>query len=338
MMQDIDGDTKSMKAFAANPWQHPKAKEWDALSVEQWLDKGLLETADDQELIRMCCRSIWSVEAPEMSFLYFIWYITINGGLDDITSPAPKPDSAQGFRLFNGTQQLSELLAAKLGVVRFNQAVQQVSQDANGVTVTTKGGSLFAAPQVIVAMSPFMSALPTYSPPLPAGRVQLCQTAVMGRTMKCFFTYATTFWRPAYSGLCNCNLAPLAWVMDTTRTDGTAALMCFVVGAQADRLQPMSDAQRVAEITAAFAKIFDDDRALAPTGHIIQDWKDEEWTRGCPVSIMPPNALTTYGQYLRQPSGRIHWAGTETATAFAGYMEGAIRAGYDRAAEVQALL
>jgi len=338
MMQEIDRDCNSLKAFAANPWEHPKAAAWDAMSVEGWLDQGFLETADDQELIRMCCRSIWSVEAPEMSFLYFLWYIAINGGLDDISSPAPKPDSAQGFRLFNGTQQLAELLAANLKVVRFNMPAQRISQDASGVTVTAADGSQFSAPRAIVAMSPAMSAVPIYDPPLPDGRTQLCQRAAMGRTMKCFFTYPTAFWRPAYSGLCNCNLAPLAWVMDCGKTDGTPALMCFVVGAQADRLAPMSDAQRVAEITAAFAKIFADDRALAPTGHLIQDWAQEQWTRGCPVSIMPPNALTSFGRYLRAPSGRIHWAGTETATAFAGYMEGAIRAGYDRAAEVLALL
>lgn len=337
MMHEIDGDTKSILPFAANPWEHPRAADWDAMSVEEWIGKGLLETAEDEELIRMVCRSVWSVEAPEMSFLYFIWYIAINGGLDDISSPAPKPDSAQGFRLFNGTQQLSELLAAKLGVVRFSAPVSRISQDADGVTVTA-AGQAFRAPRVIVAMSPVMSAVPLYDPPLPDGRTQLCQHAPMGRTLKCFFTYATTFWRPAYSGLCNCNLPPLAWVMDVTKLDGTGALMCFVVGAQADRLKPMSDAQRVAEITAAFAKIFQDDRALSPTSHLIQDWAQEQWTRGCPVGVMPPNALTTWGKYLRAPSGRIHWAGTETATAFTGYMEGAIRSGYDRAAEVLAVL
>jgi monoamine oxidase len=35
--------------------------------------------------------------------------------------------------------------------------------------------------------------------------------------------------------------------------------------------------------------------------------------------------LLDYGEQLRKPSGRIHWAGTETATIWNGYMDGAIR-------------
>lgn len=334
MMQRIDADVRAMAKFAANPWDAPHAAKWDAMSVEDWLQRGILETNDDRELIRMACRSIWSVEAPEMSFLYFIWYIAINGGLDDITSPNPAPNSAQGFRFKQGTQQLADLLATRLGVVRFDTPANQIAQDATGVTVTSTNGRSFRAPRAIVAMSPVMSAVPSYTPSLPDGRIQLCQHAAMGRTLKCIFTYPEAYWRPAYSGLCNSNLAPVDWVMDNMGPDGTPALMCFVVAAQADRLQPMSDAERVAEITAAFVKIFEDERLRTPTSHVIQDWAQEEWTRGCPVGVMPPNSMTAYGPYLRAPSGRIHWAGTETAIQFAGYMEGAIRSGYDRAAEV----
>ena len=37
---------------------------------------------------------------------------------------------------------------------------------------------------------------------------------------------------------------------------------------------------------------------------------------------------------LRQPFGRLHFAGTETATHWAGYMDGAIQAGERAAGEV----
>ena len=47
---------------------------------------------------------------------------------------------------------------------------------------------------------------------------------------------------------------------------------------------------------------------------------------------MAPGVLSAYGQELARPCGRIHWAGTETATVWSGYMEGAIRSG-ERAAE-----
>jgi len=55
---------------------------------------------------------------------------------------------------------------------------------------------------------------------------------------------------------------------------------------------------------------------------------------------MPPNALTSFGKYLRAPSGRISLGGKRRRRRpFAGYMEGAIpRGGTTAAAEVLALL
>ena len=39
---------------------------------------------------------------------------------------------------------------------------------------------------------------------------------------------------------------------------------------------------------------------------------------------------------LREPVGRIHWAGTETSTFWNGYMDGAVRSGERAANEVLA--
>ena len=53
---------------------------------------------------------------------------------------------------------------------------------------------------------------------------------------------------------------------------------------------------------------------------------------------MPPGVWTAYGEALREPIGRIHWAGTETATVWNGYMDGALQSGERAAAEVSAAL
>jgi monoamine oxidase len=47
-----------------------------------------------------------------------------------------------------------------------------------------------------------------------------------------------------------------------------------------------------------------------------------------------PGILTRYGHLLREPWGRIHWAGTETATTSHGAIDGAVRSGERAAAEV----
>ena len=47
-----------------------------------------------------------------------------------------------------------------------------------------------------------------------------------------------------------------------------------------------------------------------------------------------PGALSRFGRALREPCGRIHWAGSETAREWFGYMEGAIESGERAAGEV----
>jgi monoamine oxidase len=73
-------------------------------------------------------------------------------------------------------------------------------------------------------------------------------------------------------------------------------------------------------------------------GYFDTNWSAEVWTRGCPVGIPSLGTLVAYGPYLRAPVGRIHWAGTETADYWNGYMDGAVRSGERAATEVLASL
>ena len=53
---------------------------------------------------------------------------------------------------------------------------------------------------------------------------------------------------------------------------------------------------------------------------------------------MAPGTWSTLGQALREPIGRIHWAGTECATIWSGYMDGAVSSGLETADAVLAEL
>ena len=77
-------------------------------------------------------------------------------------------------------------------------------------------------------------------------------------------------------------------------------------------------------------------RAAKPIAFVEQDWSAEEWTRGGYGVHFAPGTWTQFGPALREPVGRIHWAGAETATVWSGYMDGAISSGERAAAEVLA--
>src|SRR2546422_11164831 len=75
-------------------------------------------------------------------------------------------------------------------------------------------------------------------------------------------------------------------------------------------------------------------RAASPSEFIETAWWKEEWTRGCSMAHFPPGILTRDGRLLRGAFGRIHWAGTETATVSHGAIDGAVRSGERAAAEI----
>jgi len=70
--------------------------------------------------------------------------------------------------------------------------------------------------------------------------------------------------------------------------------------------------------------------AAKPIQYLDQYWMLERYTRGC-ISPLGTGLLAQYGAALRPTIGRIEWAGSETATIWNGYMDGAVRAGHDAA-------
>ena len=67
--------------------------------------------------------------------------------------------------------------------------------------------------------------------------------------------------------------------------------------------------------------------AADPRASFDLNWTREAWTRGCPVGHAGQGVLSRDGPALRKRTGRIHWAGTETADYWNGYMDGAVRSG-----------
>jgi monoamine oxidase len=79
-------------------------------------------------------------------------------------------------------------------------------------------------------------------------------------------------------------------------------------------------------------------QASKPIQFFQANWIGEPFSRGCFATYMSPGVWTGYPEALRTPVGRIHWAGTETATAWSAYMNGALASGQRAAAEVLALI
>lgn len=321
--------------YIDKPWNAPQAEEWDQLSVEDWLASNRIIDEDAKGLIRIAAQCVWSAEAHEISFLYFIWYMACAGTMDVLLNC--HGDGAQAYRFKDGTQNVAELLCKHLQdkiTIVMEQPVHSIETTAEGTSVKTASGDVYTCQDVVIAMSPFMSSRINYSPALPDERASLVQRMPIGRTVKCIASYDKPFWRDKWCGMAISNCTYPVWTMDDTTADGCYAIMAFVVGDQATKFTALDQKQREQAIIQSLVDMYGLEEFKNNTGYVEKDWNAEPWAWGCPVGMMAPGALTRFGAALRTSSGAIHWAGTETATKWQGYMNGAIVAGQRAANEI----
>jgi monoamine oxidase len=161
----------------------------------------------------------------------------------------------------------------------------------------------------------------------------------MGACIKCMAFYEEPFWRAAgLSGSAVSDPGPLSIIFDNSPPDGSPGIVVgFLEGHWARELGRAGPEERRAAVLENLARLFGP-QAAGPERYMERNWTDEEWSRGCYVGYTGPGVLTAYGPALRAPIGPVHWAGTETATVWNGYMDGAIQSGERAALEVLAAL
>jgi monoamine oxidase len=218
------------------------------------------------------------------------------------------------------------------GDVVLSAPVSRIEQDQAGVTVIADGTAV-RGQRAIVAVPPPLSARISYAPALGGMRDQLMQRMAHGALTKCAAVYPEPFWRAdGLTGQAVSDIAPISTTFDNSPPDGSRGVMLgFIAGAEAVSHARKSEADRKAAVLECFGRLFGEP-ARQPAIYLEQAWSEEEWTRGGPVCSPSPGALSAYGEALRRPAGRVHWAGAETASIWCGYMDGAVRSG-ERAAE-----
>jgi monoamine oxidase len=314
------------------PWAGPRARQRDSMTFASWLARNV-GTRDARSLLQAAIKAVWACEPHDLSLLHVLFYIHSGGGFQDLLGTG---GGAQQDRVVGGTQLLATGLAGELGDrVLLGRPVRRIGYDDDGVTVSA-GGEELRARRVIVSVHPALAGRIDYAPALPGPRDQLTQRMPMGSVIKCMAVYDEPFWRR--DGLCGQAVSlvgPLSVVFDNSPPSGSpGVLLGFLEGREARQLCALSCDERRDVVVGTFARLFGP-RAARAQRYLDKDWSAEEFTRGCYTAVMPPGTWTAFGPALRAPVGRIHWAGTETATIWNGYIDGAIRSGEDAAAEVR---
>jgi monoamine oxidase len=311
------------------PWEARHAAEWDRLTLGHWLDEKLW-TQPAKALLRIAAQAMYAAEPHELSFLYFLFSLRAGAGFE---RNAGIEGGAQQEFLVGGAQQLSTGLASRLGdVVRLGEPVEAIEQTGDEVVVRTRP-STYHADQAIVALAPGLCERIRFTPELRPARRQLQQRMITGSVVKCIVAYEEPFWRhEGFSGEAVTDDGLVQVVFDDCTEGGArAALLAFILGDAARKARCLPREARRKAVTEALVRLFGE-RAARPSGYIDYDWTSDEWSAGCYVGLHPPGVLSTVGVALRAACGRIHFAGSETATHWPGYMDGALQSG-ERAAE-----
>jgi monoamine oxidase len=316
----------------AAPWDARRAGKLDNLSLGGWL-RSVRATASSHDLLAIMSRVTWGCEPDDVSMLHAARYAHGAGGLDRLLDVE---NGAQQDHFIGGTQQIAQAAAAELGArVVLSAPVRRIDRHGAGVTITSDRGEAEAG-FAIVAIPPAHRAAIEFTPPLPPEYSELAKHWPQGRLSKAYAAYATPFWRAnGYSGQALSDKGPVFITFDVSpQADGPGILMGFV---DARAFDSLPTDQRRRDALRCFASLFGDE-ALKPLDYVDQRWGAEEFAPGGPTAAVPPGSWTRYGPWLREPIGPIHWAGTETADEWAGYLDGAVRSGRRAAAEVAALL
>ena len=339
----LDLDLAAFEVPLDAPWEASDAATLDAQTLATWFDAHV-SSASARDILEVAIKAVFGTGSGELSLLFALFYLHAGGGL---TNLARSTGGAQERRFAGGSQQLAQGMADELGDrVLLGAPAEAVTHGPGGVVIGARlvdpeadpadpssahRRAARACPARHLRHVARVVRAPGLHTRAPGRRDQLCQRMPMGAVTKVHVNYDTPFWRE--DGLNGQIVAPgaaMSATFDNSPEDGShGEIVGFIAGDECRRLEgATAEARRelmLADLERAFGP-----RARTPVEVVEQHWLAEPFTRGGPVAVSSPGALTALGPALRANVGPLHWAGTETATEWCGYLDGALSAGRAR--------
>jgi monoamine oxidase len=301
----------------------------DRVTVAEWLDRwvpsrsarALLETAVQLELC---------TELSQVSMHQFVSWAAGGGGL---MAGFSGEGGAQQDLIVNGADSAAIRIATLLGSqLHLTSAVEAIEHQTDRVRAFTQNSTITAG-HMIVALPPAHVAAIRWNPQLPAWRQHLLARMPMGSVTKLLAVYDAPFWRnQGWSGEVIDAHGSVSSAFDVSPPGGPGVLASLTCGAKSVALADLSPAERQERILESLSRWFGPE-AKNPTTAVDVSWENQTYSGGGYSAIPLPGTLHLARQ-MAQPHRQVHFAGTETASVSAGYIEGAISSGARAARDV----
>jgi monoamine oxidase len=286
--------------------------------LDGFLDELAL-SPDAREISGVFLRAYGSAYEPAISVLHLLRRLAAAGSLTDfVLSGASHP-------LVAGTGALLDQIVSEAPLaVRLGSPVQQIEQDAGRVIVRGEREPLEARVAVITVPPEPLGAI-DFQPGVSAARRELAAEGLANKGLKVW-----ALARNVPENLSACGAAPgldTLWASGLT-DEGHTLLVGY--GPDADQLDG-DDTGAVQESV----------RAFAPEAHIVastwHDWTHDPYALGT-WDVFRPGQISRHERALRTPEERLVFAGSYTAHAWPGFIDGAIESGYRAAAQAAQIL
>jgi len=314
--------------IALNIARHTRRPDkWNTTTVREWLGKV---PGRARRLLEVAALISWTADLERVSVRTMMSLIKKQGGL--VTMLSTK-GGAQDRLIVEGVGYLALRIADELGTaVRTSTTVTKIVQTPDAVVVHTSSGEVRTR-QVVITVPPPMASRILHEPALPPERVALEEGTFMGSVYKAIAVYPEPFWRKSAKGELVLLDRPGIGVFDTSAPQGPGHLCLLIGGTEAEDLDNMDPSERQEMLLLRLAEHLGE-QVLTPT-----DWHEKSWhldphAGGGYLALPTCGASEPDLPLAAQAIGRLHWAGTETASDHPGYLDGAIEAGERAAREV----
>lgn len=311
------------------PWNSELGKSLDQITMQDYVNTSMF-TDEGKIHFTLLAEEELSTKMYYVSALDVFWFLKSAGSVNKLLS-------AEQFWIRAGASSLVECMAERLkDHIEYERPVEEVKYETCDEVVVSSAEEQWKAKKVIITVPPNITGNITFHPELPGVRTELQKESSFPYVMKMVVVYEEPFWREVgLNGSLFSDQGPISLTMDSSSEHQRFGVLTILVGGEnAQIYSKMGREYRRTETIKTLVRFFGE-KAGTPTHFYEKDWSEDKWTRGGYGSHFPPGTLTKCGSALTEPVGPIHWAGSETATEWRLYMEGAVQSGQRAAEEVR---
>jgi len=247
------------------------------------------------------------------------------------------PESeSPSYRIAGGTQELINALAQKLPAnsIHLKNKVTSIAEDKDGLIIETTAGHKYFSTMAVLCMPPqLIENQISFLPELPVSLTNILSKVHtwMAGALKFTLEYDRPFWKDnGYSGMLFSHSGIITEMYDHTNFEESKfGFTGFLNGSAASYLPYVRKENVVLQLTNLLGS-----QASNPVSYFDKIWTDEFILGGSQI-IQRPHQFNGHPLLLENYlKGKLLFCATETATEFAGYMEGAVVAARRAAAQI----